>query len=112
MLVDSPGKGNLLSDLGAGGGGELQLCNIGLGRHNLGSCRSRPNVDHEHLVLGELRNLGLLSVRSLDSEKASEEEEVNLEVGVDAGELALTAEDVTDQTIGTAEGGVDAGSDT
>lgn len=110
VLLDSSGQRNLLSLSGTSRRGQLKLSNIGLGGDDLGSSGGGSNVNHENLVLSQLSNLSLLSVGGLDSEKTSKKEEVDLEVSVDAGKLSLDSKDVTDETIGTAESGVDTGS--
>lgn len=112
MLLDSSGKRNLLTLLCARGGCELQLRNIGLRGHDLGTGGGGTNVDHEDFVLGELGDLGLLAVGGLDSEETAEKEEVDFKVEVDVGEEGLKTEDLTDETIGTAEGGIDVGTNT
>jgi hypothetical protein len=110
VLLDSSGQRNLLSLPGTSRGGQLKLSNIGLGGDDLGSGGGGSNVNHENFVLSQLSNLGLLSVGGLDSEKTSKKEEVDLKVSVDAGKLSLYSKDVTDETVGTAESGVDTGS--
>lgn len=112
VLLDTSGKGNLLADARAGGGGEDKLSGILLDGGHLGTGGGGTNVDHDDFVLGELVDLGLLAVGGADTEKAAEEVEVDLDLGVDLGEAALFTEDETDETIGTAEGRVDAGTDT
>ena len=108
MLLDSPTKCDLFSDLRAGRAGELQSSSICLDGDDFGARGSRPDVDHEHFVLCKLGNLGLFSVCCLDTQQATEEEVVHFEFGVDRGELATEAKYETDQTIGTAKGRVDA----
>lgn len=63
--------------------------------------RSEGNahVDHEDLILGELCDLGLLLVVGPDSEQATEQKVVDLDLGVDRRERALGAEDLADQSI-------------
>jgi len=112
MLLDSSTESDLLADLGTGRAGKLQLGNIGLDTNDLGTCRGRSNVDHENFVLCQLGDLGLLSVCSLDTEQATEEEIVNLDFGIDRWKLALETEHETDKTIGTAQSRINAGADT
>jgi len=112
MLLDSAGKGNLLANLGTGRAGELKSGSIGLDSNNLGTSGGRTDVNHENFVLCELGNLGLLAVGGLDTEQTTEQEVVDLNLSVDGGKLATETKDETDQTIGTAEGGVDTGTNT
>lgn len=112
MLLDSSRERDLLSHLGARRRRKCELRNIRLRSHDLRTGGSRPNVDHEHLVLGELGNLGLLAVGGLDTEKTTKKEEVDFEVEVDFGEVALETEDLADETIGTAKRGIDVGTNT
>jgi hypothetical protein len=112
MLLDSAGKGNLLANLGTGRAGKLESGGIGLDGDDLGTSGGGTNVDHEDFVLCELGNLGLLAIGGLDTEQTTEQEVVDLDLGVDGGELATETKDETDQTIGTAEGGVNTGTNT
>lgn len=112
MFLYSAAERHLLADLRARRAGQSKARCIGLnGDHLSARCRA-ANVDHEHLVLRKLRDLGLLAVCRLDTEQAAEKEVVDLELRVDGGEVAAEAENETDQTIGTAERGVNAGTDT
>ena len=72
VLLDSPGQSNLLSLLSTSRTSQLELSNISLGRNDLCTRGSRSDIDHENFVLGELGNLGLLSVGRLDSEETTE----------------------------------------
>lgn len=112
MLLDTSGQSNLLADACASRVGEDQLSSIVLDSDDLGTGRSRADVDHDDLVLGQLSNLSLLTVGSLDTKKAAQQVEVNLNLAVDFGQLALQAENEADKTIGTAKGRVDAGTNT
>jgi hypothetical protein len=112
MLLDSAGKGDLLANLGTGRAGELKSGGIGLDGDNLGTSSGGTNVDHEDFVLCELSNLGLLAVGGLDTEQTTEQEVVDLDLSVDGGELATETKDETDQTIGTAESGVNTSTNT
>jgi hypothetical protein len=112
MLLDSAGKRNLLANLGTGRAGKLESGGIGLDGDDLGTSGGGTNVDHEDFVLCELGNLGLLAIGGLDTEQTTEQEVVDLDLGVDGGELATETKDETDQTIGTAEGGVNTGTNT
>jgi hypothetical protein len=112
MLLDTSAQGNLLADVGTGRAGQDKLSSIVLDSGNLGTGRSGTNVDHDNLVLGELGNLGLLSIGSPDTEKTTEEVEVNLDLAVDLGQTALETQDETNKTIGSAKRRVDSGTDT
>lgn len=112
MLLDTATQGNLLADVGAGRAGEDQLSGIILDGGNLGTGRSRANVDHDDLVLGQLGDLGLLAVGSPHTKETAKEIEVDLDFAVNLGESALETQDETDETVGSAEGRVDAGTDT
>ena len=112
MLLDSAGKSDLLANFGTGRAGELKSGGIGLDGDDLSTSGGRTNVNHEDFVLCELGNLGLLAIGSLDTEQTAEQEVVDLDFSVDGGELATETKDETDQTIGTAESGVDASTNT
>ena len=112
MLLDSSAHGDLLANLCASRAGELKLGGIVLDGNDLGAGGGGTNVDHEHLVLCELGNLGLLAVGGLHTQQSPEQEVVDLDLGVDLGKLALETKDETNKTIGTAKRGVDAGTNT
>jgi hypothetical protein len=112
MLLNSAGKGDLLANLGTGRAGELKSGGIGLDGNDLGTSGGRTDVDHEDFVLCELSNLCLLAIGSLDTEQTTEQEVVDLNLSVDGGELATKTKDETDQTIGTAEGGINTSTNT
>jgi len=112
VLLDSSAHRDLLANLRAGRAGELQLGGVVLDGDDLRAGGGGTNVDHEHLVLRELGNLGLLAVRSLDTKQSPEQEVVDFDLGVDLGKLALKTEYETNETVGTAERGVDAGANT
>lgn len=102
MLVDSSGDGNLLANFCASRGGQGELGGIGLDTQDLGTGGGGANVDHQNLVLGQLGNLGLLAIGSLNTQKAAEQEVVDLNLGVDGGKMAAVAQNETDETISTA----------
>lgn len=112
MLLDSSTQGNLLTDLGTCRACELQLGHISLDTNDLGTSRSRSNVDHEDFVLCQFGDLGLLAVGGLDTEQAAKEEVVDLNLGIDGWELSLETEYETNETIGTAESRVNPGAHT
>lgn len=112
MLVDTSAESHLLTDICADGAGQDQLSSVVLDSSDLSTSGRGANVDHDDLVLGQLGDLGLLAVGRLDTKQASEQVEVDLDLAVNVGQLALEAQDETDQTIGTAEGRVDLGTDT
>lgn len=112
MLLDSPADGDLLANLRTGRAGQLEFGHVGLDTQDLGAGSGRSDVHHEDLVLGQLGDLGLLAVGRLDTQQAAQQEVVDLELGVDGGQAAAVAQDETDETVGTAQRGVDAGSDT
>lgn len=112
MLLNTSRQSNLLADACASRVGEDQLSGIVLDSNDLGAGRGRANVDHDDLVLGQLSNLGLLAVSGLDTKKTAQQVEVDLNLAVDLGQLALETENETDKTIGTAEGRVDASTNT
>lgn len=112
MLVNTSAEGDLLADIRADRAGQDQLGSIVLDSSNLGTGRCGTNVNHDDFVLGQLGDLGLLAIGGLDTEQTSEEVEVDFDFAVDIGELALKTQDETDQTIGTAKGRIDLGTDT
>lgn len=112
VLLDSSAHGDLLANLCASRAGELQLGGIVLDSDDLGTSSGGTDVDHEDFVLCELGDLGLLAVGGLHTQKSPEQEVVDLNLGVDLGELALETKDETNETIGTAKSGVDAGTNT
>lgn len=70
------------------------------------------SMTYQYFVLRELGNLGLLAVRSLDTEQSSEKEVVDLELSVDVWQMSAETQDETDKTIGTTQCRVNAGSHT
>lgn len=112
VLLDTARQSDLLADACAGGAGEDQLGGIVLDGNNLGAGRGGTNVDHDDFVLGQLGNLSLLTIGGADTEKTTEKVEVDFDLAVDLGELALETKDETDKTISTAEGRVNAGTNT
>lgn len=112
MLVDTSAEGDLLANVCADGAGEDQLGGIVLDGGHLGAGGRGANVDHDDLVLGQLGDLGLLAVGRLDAEQTAQQVKVDFDLAVDVGQLALEAEDEADQTVGTAQRGVDLGADT
>lgn len=83
MLLDSPTKRNLLPIFGTSRRSQLQFCDIRLDGDNLCTSGGRTNVDHEDFILGKFGNLGLLAVRSLDTEKTAKKEVIDFEIAVD-----------------------------
>lgn len=77
MLLDTTRQSNLLTDLGTRGGGERKTGGVSLDGNDLGTGGGGTNVDHEHFVLAELRDLGLLAVGGLDTEQPSEKKVVD-----------------------------------
>ena len=62
MTLHSPGEGDLLAEGGADGGLEADLGQIGLDGDHPAAGGEGADVDHEHLVLRELGDLGALLV--------------------------------------------------
>lgn len=112
MLLDSARDGDLLANLSTGGTGQAELSGIGLDTEDLSTSSGGTNVNHQNFVLSKLGNLGLLAVGGLDTKKAAEQEVVDFNLGVDSGKTATVTENETDETIGTAKGGVDTGTNT
>lgn len=112
MLLDTSAQSNLLANVGTGRAGKNQLGGIVPDSRNLGASRGRANVNHDNLVLGQLSDLGLLAVGGSHTKKTSEEVEVDLDLAVDLGESALETQDETNETIGSAQGRIDSGTDT
>ncbi len=111
MFIDPPAQRNLLPNLRTRRTGQTQLRRIGLDVHDLCPRRRRADVDHEHLVLRQFRDLGLLAVRRLDAEQATEQEVIDLELGVNGGQTAPQAEHEPDEAVGATESRVDARAD-
>jgi hypothetical protein len=111
MLLNSSAESYLLLDLSASRTRQLQLSDIRLHSNHLGTRSRRTNIHHEHLVLRQLGDLSLLAVGRLDTEQTTQQKVVHLELCIDLWELAFEAQHETDQTIGTAEGWVDASTD-
>ncbi|KAI6772529.1 hypothetical protein HG530_003487 [Fusarium avenaceum] len=78
MLLNTSTQSDLLANVGTGGASKNKLGSIVLDGSNLGSGRGGTNVDHDNLVLGQLRNLGLLSVGGPHTEQTAEKVEVDL----------------------------------
>lgn len=112
MLLDTSAESNLLADVGTGGAGQDKLGSIVLDSGNLGTSRGGTDVDHDNLVLSQLSNLGLLTIGSPDTEKTTEEVEVDLDLAVNLGKASLETQHETDETIGSAKGRVDSGTNT
>jgi hypothetical protein len=112
MLLDTSAESNLLANVGTGRAGQDKLSSIVLDSSDLGTSRCGANVHHDNLVLGQLSNLGLLAVGSPDTEKATEEVEVNLDLAVNLGQAALETQHETNETIGSAKCRVDSGTNT
>lgn len=71
VLLYSAAKRNLLTDLRARRAGQRQPRSIGLDSNNLGTSGGTSDVDHEHFVLRKLRDLGLLAIRSLNTQQTA-----------------------------------------
>lgn len=112
MLLNSATDGDLLANFRASRAGQAELSGIGLDTKDLGTGSSGTDVNHENFVLSKLGDLGLLAVGGLDTEKTTEKEVVDLDLSVNGRKAATVTEDETDETIGTAKGGVDTGTDT
>ena len=113
MLVHSSAESDLLALLGTDGLCEGDLGKVALDGLDLAAGGGRADVDHEDLRPAQLLDLGLLAtVAGLDTEQPAEEVVGDLNLGKYIGELSPQTEDLSDQPIGTGEGGVDAGTDT
>lgn len=113
MLVHSSAECDLLTLLGTDGLSEGDLGQVALDGLDLAAGGGRADVDHEDLRSAQLLHLGLLAaVAGLDTEQPAEEVVGDLNLGKYIGELSSQTEDLSDQPIGTGEGGVDASSDT
>ena len=112
MLFDTSAEGNLFTNVCASRAGKLELSSILLDGNNLGTSGSRTDVHHDNLVLGKLVNLGLLALGSLDTKKPAEEVKVDLNLAVNLRKASLKTKDETNETIGSAEGGIDASTNT
>jgi hypothetical protein len=76
------------------------------------SDRTRVVISYQNFVLRQLGNLRLLAIGGLDTEQSAEKEVVDLNLGVNVGEVSAETEDETDETIGTAKRRVDASTNT
>lgn len=112
VLFDTPAECHLFANVGASRAYEDKLGSIVLDGGDLGTGGGGADVDHDELVLGEFGDLGLLAVGGPNTEQTTEQVEVDFDFTVDLGESALETEDETDETISSAEGRVDAGTDT
>jgi hypothetical protein len=112
MLLNSSRQGNLLADFCTSGTRQAQLGNITFDTEYFGTSSRAANVDHEDFVLCQLADFCLLAVFGLDAEKTPEQEEVDFEVGVDGRKLAAKTQYVTHKTIGTAQGRINASTNT
>ena len=79
---------------------------------SLCSYHKRTLASYQNFILRKLGNLCLLAIGRLDTEQSAEKEVVDLDLGVNVGEVSAETEDETDQTIGTAERRVDPGTNT
>lgn len=131
MLVNTSTQRYLLANLRRRGRVEHNLGQVGFDRHDATSFGCRANVDHENLTLGEFLNLRsdervsatsergnedgvgrrahlrLLLVVSLDTEQSSQEEVVDLNLGVNGGQRALRSKNLSDESITTCQLRVD-----
>ena len=112
VLLNSATDGDLLANFRASRAGQAELSGISLDTNDLSTGSSGTDVNHENFVLSKLGDLGLLAVGGLDTEQTTEKEVVNLDLGVDGRKAATMTENETDETIRTAKGGVDTGTDT
>ena len=72
MLLHSPTEGDLLADRGADRRRQPDLGQIGLDGDDAATGGERSDVDHQHLVLGKLRNFRALFVAlHSDTEKST-----------------------------------------
>lgn len=112
MLLDTSAEGDLLANVGAGRADKDELGSIVLHGDDLGTRGGGANVDHDEFVLSKLGDLGLLAIGGSDTEQTTQQVEINLDFAVNFRQSALETQDETNQTIGTAEGRVDAGTNT
>lgn len=82
MLLDPARERDLLANLRARRGRQLDLRQIRLDAQHTPTGRRRADVDEQELVLHELRDLGLFLVFCFHAEKAPEEEEADLQLCV------------------------------
>ena len=111
-LIDTSADGDLLANFCAGRAGQSKLGGIGLDTEDTGTSSGTTDVHHENLVLSQLGNLGLLAIGSLNTQQATKQEVVDLNLSVDGRQLATVTQNETDKTISTAKGRVDEGTDT
>ena len=110
MLLHAPGERHLLALLGAHGRRQLQLGEIRLDSHHPRAGAHGADVQHEHLRLAQLGHLALLlAPLRPHAQQSAEEEEVNLQLGEDAGKLANLAEHLPDEPIRSRQRGIDRG---
>mmetsp|Transcript_8881 Transcript_8881/g.25337 ORF Transcript_8881/g.25337 Transcript_8881/m.25337 type:complete len:465 (-) Transcript_8881:10-1404(-) len=100
MLVHSPAQGNLLPLLGAHWARQLHLGHVALHAEHPCPRTHRSDVKHKHLVLAQLLNLGLLlsSLRP-HTQEPPEEEEVDLNLDKDVGELSDLAKHLPHEPV-------------
>eukprot|EP00053_Salpingoeca_punica_P000980 m.31340 g.31340 ORF g.31340 m.31340 type:complete len:328 (+) comp10710_c0_seq1:216-1199(+) len=104
VLLHAPAQRNLLAVLCAHGLGEGDLGQIGLDGNDAAASRERANVDHQHLVLRQLDDLGgLLVTLCAHTQEAAQEEEADLQLRVDGRQGANRAEDLADHAVRAAE---------
>eukprot|EP00982_Pelagococcus_subviridis_P009373 30919-Pelagococcus_subviridis.AAC.7 len=107
VLLHPPRQRHLLALLRAHRRRELQLREIALHRDDARARAHRPDVQHEHLRLGELRNLPLLlAPLRPHAEQPPKEEEVHLQLREHLRELPDLAEDLPDEAIRARQRGV------
>lgn len=95
VLLDAPRERDLLALLRADRRRQLQLREVVLDGHDARAGAHGPDVEHQHLALGQLRDLGLLlAVLRAHAEQAAQQEEVDLELAEDVGQRADLAEDL------------------
>mmetsp|Transcript_236 Transcript_236/g.920 ORF Transcript_236/g.920 Transcript_236/m.920 type:complete len:280 (+) Transcript_236:142-981(+) len=100
VLLDAAGQRHLLALLGAHRRRELQLGEVGLDRHHARARAHRPNVQHQHLRLGQLRHLALLlAPLRAHAQQPPEQEKVNLQLGEHLGQFTNLAQHLADQPV-------------
>ena len=108
VLLDAPAERDLLAVLGAHRAGELQLGEVVLDGEHARAGAHAADVEHQHLALGQLRDLGLLlALLGAHAEQAAQQEKVDLELCVHIGQRADLTEHLADEAVGARERRVD-----
>lgn len=113
VLIDLPAESHLLADLGAHRVLQTDFRQIVPHGLDLAGTRQRADVDHQHLALLQLLDLGaLLGALSAHTEQSPQQIERDLDILEDVRQLADAAQQLAHEPISAADLGIDLRADT